>query len=292
MPVRYTATVKIVIPQLVHCVSCDCKFIYEMTVTGHGFAESSFFTSTTAAREAAGQHARDSVEAQLNKRDLCKAVPCRNCFRYQPYMHKLVAQQKYDAVGCIVYPLIVLGFLATVGSIIAWFTLSKRPPTLLWIGIGGLSAWIVGYVMLRWWRRLIARYDPNSERLAERQKCAAKQAISLEDYDESQKTRVRSAYAEYVQKFTVAARVTSRQPDSIEGLPEPLILAWWVVPSLFLFGGTLSLDLSKDDNATVVIPEDAKPGCLLELATHTPLVLPFRVQVLPMHVHPDEARLE
>ena len=290
--VRYTATLKVILPQLVHCVHCDCKYVYEMPITGIGCFEVTHFTQYDSAPEAAENAARDNLNAQLNKRDLCNAIPCRNCFRYQPYMCKLVAQQKYAGLGCVVYPLIVLGFLAILGAAIAWFTLTKRPPTLLWIGIGGMSAWIVGYVMKRWWSRLVARYDPNSERLAERQKCAAKRTISLEDYDESQKTRVRSTYAEYVKIFTVAARVTSRQQDSLEGLPEPLIIAWWVVPSLFLYGGTVSLDLSKDDSATVVLPEDAKPGCLLELATHTPLVLPFRVQILPMHVHPDEARLE
>jgi hypothetical protein len=53
MSVQYTATVKVVLPQLVHCTYCDCKFIYELTVTGTGCAETGLFTSDKAAKKAA-----------------------------------------------------------------------------------------------------------------------------------------------------------------------------------------------------------------------------------------------
>jgi hypothetical protein len=42
MSVRYTAKVEAVIPQMVHCTYCGCKFIYEMMVTGYGFGDGGY----------------------------------------------------------------------------------------------------------------------------------------------------------------------------------------------------------------------------------------------------------
>src|SRR5262245_37481460 len=109
MPTEYLATLEVKIPQLVNCVHCDGKFVYEMTVTGVGHDETGFLHGRADARKAAEEQAEESVQRQLNKSELCEAVPCATCFRYQPYMAPVAASERYNDYG---EPVVVIGFLA------------------------------------------------------------------------------------------------------------------------------------------------------------------------------------
>lgn len=288
MAMQYTATLKAIVPQLVHCVYCNCKFVYEMTVTGRGCGESGAFTSDESARRTAERDARKHLDQQLNNRELCAAIPCRECYRYQPYMHKLLGQQKYDGLGCVGYLLVGVGFLVAAGATIAWLLDKTDPGKALKIGGVGLVAWVVGLVVLGWMRKLVAGYDPNADDAKERMRLAADRTMTPEDFDRVQGLRVQRTCDEHV----TAARKRPRPAVGTTDEAEPLVIEWWVMPSVFLFGATIEIVLSGGDFATVEVPEDAKPGDVLEPSVSAADLVPFSVRILPLNTHPDEARVE
>jgi hypothetical protein len=288
MSVQYTATVKVVIPQLVHCVHCNCKFVYEMTVEGYETVETGLFTGDKAARAAAEKGARDHLDRQLDNPELCHAIPCRSCFRYQPYMYKMVGQSRYDDMGCLGYPLVVLGFLAAVGSGVACIFVKDDRPILIGVALVGLLVWLGGYLVLKRMHALVAEYDPNEHDLEGRKKRAAERALTLVAYDEMQAERVRKAYNEHRE----APHTKPWQQGNPFADSEGLVVEWWVEPSMFSNSGAISIRLDGNEHVTVLVPDDAKPGDLFHPRRDTPNVIPFQVRLVPIRVHPDEQRLE
>jgi hypothetical protein len=200
-------------------------------------------------------------------------------------MKPSVTQQRYCNHGCIPYLLMAVGFVAGVLAAIAWFNMGRTQYITIGISLGSLA---IGFTLLKWVHRLEARHDPNAERLDERKKLATDRAMSLEDYDEIQQERAREVYEEYVK----ASKTRSSRREEPFAEPEQLVIDWWVVPSLFLYGGTLTIKLSEKEHATVFLPEDEKPASVLDLATRTKNVLRFQVRVLAINTHPDEQRDE
>lgn len=288
MSTQYTATYKVVLPQLVHCVHCDCKFVYEQTVIGSGVAATGLrYDTHEEAQEVADREARDHLNRQLNDPELCNAIPCRECFRYQPYMYKLVGRARYDGLGCLGYPLLILGLLVTTGSIGAATFLAAERPLLIGAAFGGAIAWIAGYFTLRHMNRLVARYDPNSEQLDERRRIAKSRALTLDAFDKLQASRARQAYIKHLGMLD-----THRWQSPSAEKPEPLVIEWWVVPSMFMAGGTFTFRVTEYDHVTVTVPEDTEPNEVLKPYADSRSVVPFKVRVVPTRVHIDEQRLE
>jgi hypothetical protein len=207
-------------------------------------------------------------------------------------MCELMGQRKYEGWRYLGYFLIAGGIIAALIAGVIWTDLKTAHDTKVWTLLGGLAAVVVGTATVfveRWFR---GRYDPNNRRLADRKRRAADRSISLEDYDALQHIRLRTTYLKYVEEHVAESKkVQKRTGDADEKDGSPVI-AWWVLSSVFLYGGTISFKLSDDDQATLVIPEDAKQGSILDLATHTPGVLSFRVCVYAINVHADETRME
>lgn len=304
MSTEYTATVKAVVPQLIHCVSCNFKSVYEQTVTGRHTVESGFLTSEATAQATAEQGARDHLMARLNDPELCNAIPCRHCYRYQPYMHKLVAQSRYNTVGCMFgYLPLVLGVLvALVFGVLSLVMKDERRVSGIVAG-GGLLGVLAGCLVLRRVKSFVAAYDPNEHDLDKRKKLAEERALPPQTYDEMQTATVRDAYNAHVRAHAArpwaggapaAARPprpwarNAEQPDD----PNELIVSWYVEPALFSTGGAISVSLSATSHATVLFPDTAQPGDTFPARADTPNVHPFKLRLLPIRVHPEEQRLE
>jgi hypothetical protein len=289
VPTRYTATLKLVVPQMVECAHCGCRFVYEKTVSASGCAETSILSGDEAAKAAAAQSARDHLDCQLRNRDgFFDAIPCPECYRYQPYMFKTLGQQKYDTLGCLGYLLLVPGFLAAVAGVILWFALPKDRTTAVGVGVGGATAWGVGYVLLRWVGRLVGRYDPNTENRRARQDKAAERAMSLEEFDDRQAGRARKAIDEHTPPEQPTRRWGKGKTHTG---PEPVV-EWWVLPAVFIEGGTVTVRLGSAERATVEVPEDAEPGGVFEPTTQSESLPEFKVRLLALDVHQDAVPLE
>ncbi len=300
MSTEYTATVKVVVPQLVHCVSCDFKSVYEQTVTGRHTVETGLLTGDASAQAAAEQGARDYLMARLNDPELCNAIPCRNCYRYQPYMCKLVAQSRYNTVGCMFgYLPIVLGILvALVFGVMTLFMKDERLVSGITAG-GGLVAVMVGWLVLRRIKRFVAAYDPNEHDFGKRKALAEQRALAPHVYDEMQTASLCDAYNERVsaqqsRPWAATAPQQSRPwaKDAAPDDPTELIVTWYAEPATFSTGGAVSIRLSATMHVTVLIPDTATPGDEFPVRADTPNVQPFKVRLLPIRVHPEEQRLD
>jgi hypothetical protein len=295
MSVRYTAKVEAVIPQLVHCTYCDCKFIYEMTVTGYGFGDSGYKWTDAGtrkaekqARKASEKNARKHLKRQLNRRGLCDAVPCAECYRYQPYMEQLLQGKQYTGMGCLAAIIFLMAVTFVFGGV-KFLTESRAYSKMLGCFAMALVVGLVGFAVLRLMYWMQSRYDPNEEEeLASRSARADERTMSLEEYNKEQLRRVRSAYDNY----TTATQDKPRRKGQRKENSESLILDWWVLPSAFLEETTLSIEVVEGEFATVVVPEDMEPGSVLEPEIDDTILVPFEVRIMAMYVHPDEAQEE
>jgi hypothetical protein len=284
----YGATFKVLLPQLVHCIHCDCKFVYQQAVAGSGGAAvTARHPTDEGAKNAAEQQAWEEFRAQLNDPELCKAVPCRECFRYQPYMAKLVGRLRYRKRGLLA-ALTILAGAVTVGFGLFTATMFPEERTILLRAIlCGIFICVVGLISLRRVNAIVAGYDPNLESPDKRRSIAERHSMALDTFDELQASRARRAYIKHV-----AAVENERQGVPSAEKREPLIIDWWVVPSIFMAGGTVTFRITEGEHVTVVVPEDTEPYAVLEACVDSDSVMPFQVRVVPMRVHPDELRLE
>lgn len=69
---------------------------------------------------------------------------------------------------------------------------------------------------------------------------------------------------------------------------EPLVVVWWVRPTVFTNGGAFTIVLSQTQFVTFTVPEIARPGVVLDPSMCPPGVRPFKVCVRAFRVHPDE----
>ncbi|MFO0826204.1 MAG: hypothetical protein U0792_24315 [Gemmataceae bacterium] len=285
MTTRYTASVNATVVQLIHCVHCNSLSVYEMTLTGSAERKTGWFTNDATARNQASIEAQKDLEARFaNEEALFNTIPCRKCYRYQPYMLQQVATQKYDTMGCFGYLLIGLGFLAAVAAAIALIFFSNNLSTVGFLVGLALIAWVVAGIVLVRMFGLIAEYDPNSDAYEERAKLANEKAASLDEYDERQAIQLRYHYNNYL-AATRAVRLA--HGDTFAGI-QPLIVDWRVVPAILVAGGTFEINLSPTELATVQVPASTSPGTLLPLSTRTETIVPFIVRVVTFAVSPGE----
>ncbi len=287
MPIRYTTTVEVKIPQLVHCIQCDCKFIYEMAVTGIGCDDTGLFQSGAEARASATGKAQASLNRRLSKPMLCEAIPCPKCYRYQPYMHIVAARERFTDYRFLVLPLGLLCAAVASVATICWFQYPDTQPIAMPAGLATLAVWFVGGVTLDLLRKRIERYDPNTQELSQREALAEKRTVSPTDFDATQAKRVRREYKEYF-----AAMKNPRWGGSSFEVPQPLVVEWWFTSSIMLNGGSIVIDLPGGESATFHVPEDTLPGEVLDVHASSQSVLPFQLRVLAIRSHPDEQRLE
>ncbi|MBN9122509.1 MAG: hypothetical protein J0I06_25750 [Planctomycetes bacterium] len=287
MSTQYTATVEAKVPQLVHCTHCDFRFIYEMVVSGTGSGETGLFRNAADARTAAKEKALARLSRRLNKPTLCEAIPCPKCYRYQSYMHRVAARERYTDYGCLALPFGVLCAAVVCVAAICWNRYPDTRSVAALAGVAAVAVWLAARSALTILRLRIEEYDPNTQELSGRERLADKRAVLLADFDAAQAKRVRREYKKYAE----AVR-TPRWGGSSFEVPEPLVADWWFTPSVMLNGGSVVIDLPGGESVTVHVPEDCLPGEVLDVHTSSREVLPFQVRVLAIRVHPDEQRLE
>jgi hypothetical protein len=296
MSMQYNATVKVQIPQLVHCVHCDCKYIYEMARTGQGSAQcGSDSRSQEAAKRAAERAALDHLDSKLQSAEACDPVPCRNCFCHQPYMRAVSAKKKYGEWGCAAWALIVggIGILAVCTTV--WFKSPRDRTVALGGALIGLGITVGGAGFLFIQRRLLATHDPDRAPEEERRRLARQRTMSLADFNEVQAMRIRTAYQEHVSAPPTRSWKGTGNPwaeTASKSGPEPLVVGLWVEPALFIEGGVVPIKLSETDSVTLNVPPDAKPGEAYDVVVERGNPVPFKVRITPIRVHPGEMRLE
>lgn len=287
MPVQYTATVEVKLPQLVHCAHCDVKFVYEMKVTGVGCDVTGLFQNETATRTSARELARASLKRQLNDLPLCEAVPCPKCFRYQPHMQRAAAREQFMDFRPLALPLSVLCTAFIGVAIISALIYPDLESAALIAGAVSVGVWLLGSGVLAVLNLRVTRYDPNTQELSQREWRAGKRAIPLDDFDAAQAKSLRKEY----RKYADAVRVPKWGGSSFE-VPDPLVVGWWFTSSIMLNGGSIVIDLLDGESVTVHVPEDCPPGEVLDIHPSSPNVLPFQIRVQALPTHPDEQRLE
>jgi hypothetical protein len=201
-------------------------------------------------------------------------------------MYKSVGRVRYRKLTLVAALTIFFGvFTAGCGLVTAVMFPEERALVLRAVPVGGVAC-VVGLVLL--WRAnvLIARYDPNSEQPDRRRSLAERHALALAAFDELQASRVRREYLTHLAALEMPRRSLR------EAEPKLLVIDWWVVPSLFTAGGTFTFRVTEADHVTVVVPEDTEPYAVLDVRVDSESVVPFKIRVVPMHVHPDELRLE
>ncbi|MBM3979990.1 MAG: hypothetical protein FJ304_06845 [Planctomycetes bacterium] len=273
----YTAKIELAVPCLVHCKNCDCRFVYERQFSGAGRADTLWSGSDDRTRQTAEAQARDDLVEMLSHIDIYDPVPCPQCFHYQPYMFAQVGYGRYDNLGCVCYPLIVLGVLLVVGAI-GYAVLGSAATVAYVLATSGVVSWLVGWALLQRLHRLVKAYDPNEERpLDERKHIAGARAIVLADYDARQARRVSEAYR-------------ARGPD--HGDREGFVTEWWLPSAVFLNGGIFTVAFSDSELFTVRVSDEAEQGDVVDARPTNPRTGPFRLRLLEMRVHPEEMRLD
>jgi hypothetical protein len=194
-------------------------------------------------------------------------------------MFSLVGYGRYDNMGCVCYSLIALGLLLLVSSA-GYAVFVSASYVALGLAVGGVAAWLIGWLILQRMHWLVKQYNPNEERLDERKRIAKARAFLLPEFDAIQATRVGGSYYQYRKSPTRSDR------------RKPLVTEWWLPPSIFVNGGTFSFVVLDDERFTVQVPDDAEPGDVVDARPDNPDSEPFRLRLLAMRAHPDEQRLE
>jgi hypothetical protein len=298
---EYTATLNIAVPQLVRCLHCDTEFIYMMKRSAQGSATSLLFIGMDSARSAAEDRARAKVEAELQNPEACDPVPCPKCFKYQSYMCGQVARTKYKDHGCFAYVVVGLGTALMIGAGVLAYLLPDAERALTYVVLSGLLVLLAGCALAIRTMRLVAQYAPNERDLYNRKVIAGAWAKSLEEFDTNQARGLRDEYEKYTQ--TLARKQNRRQERNSPGAKQSrtspakrdddkLIVTWWVVPSMFVNGGSITIPISESVQVVVEVPDTARPGDVFDLKHCPDDVIPFQVRVLPIYAHRDEQRLE
>lgn len=297
MSMQYNATVKVLIPQLVHCVHCDAKYIYEMERTGHGCATCGFDERSQAhAKRQAEEAALNSLDAKLNNPEACDPIPCNKCYRHQPYMRAESARRKYDGWGCAAWFIIAGGICALALGAVVWNTSPKDREVAQWATIIGAAVAVggIGFFFLQ--RHLRRTHNPDHASQLSRRKTASERTMTLVEYNEVQMMRIRRTYSEYVasnQARPWADKPSQDNPFTNEqSEPEGLIVGLWVEQTMFLDGGLIPIKLSDTEGVAVVIPPDAKPGGVYGVVVERGNPMKFQVRITPIRLHPDEMRLD
>lgn len=287
MPIQITSTVEAKLPQLVHCVNCDCKFVYEMTVTGIGCDTTGLFKDEDAARASARELAQASLCRRLKNAPLCEAIPCPKCYRYQPYMSGAAARERFIDLRGFALPLGILCTAVVCVAASSWFAYADLKSVAVIAGAVACGVWLFGRAALALLQFRVNRYDPNTQELSGRERLAEKRSTPLEDFDADQAKNVRKEY----RKYADAVRVPKWGATSFV-VPDPLVVGWWFTSSVMLNGGYVVIDLPDGDSVTVHVPEDCPPGEVLDIHPSSSDVLPFQIRVQALPTHPDEQRLE
>jgi hypothetical protein len=279
---EFQATIEGTVPQLVQCVHCNERYIYEMRRTGSGSAES---VSEKWAQQRAEGLARKRLEAKLGP-DACDPVPCRRCLRYQPYMRAVAARRKYGVWGRLAWAVIVPAGLVAVMAVAVTVGHPGERSVAIGVGLVALGALASAGALLVRVRRLMATYEPDREPEHVRRPLSAR-GMTVADYNERQAVRVREAYRERDEPLMTRFLKHGRLPA--EG---PLVIGLWVEPSLFTNGGVVPIVLSDTDEVAVSVPVGANPGETYDVAVVRGRPVPFKVRITPIRVHPAEVRLE
>jgi hypothetical protein len=298
--VETTAAVAVKVPQLIHCVHCNTRFVSEMNVVGVGTTMSLLNAAATAEAKA-----RRDLESLLREPKICDPVPCPNCFRYQPYMYQPLGFRRYELLEAASGMLCFGCLFAAIGtSVAACFFPEERGGLLSFAG-GCLAVALIGWFTVLGTHRLMANYNPNLRGLERRERKAKARAMSPEEYDRFQAKRVSRDYRKYAkalrrnpdrdrkrmeaQTFPPAKKPWKREDDVDDG---SLVVPWWVAPSFFGAGGTITIPLSETARVIFTAPESVKPGQILSPTSCPADIIPFKVRVTGIHVHPDEQRQE
>lgn len=144
---------------------------------------------------------------------------------------------------------------------------------------GGLVAIALGGFGIARIRRAIATFDPDTEPEGDRRHKANRRTLTPHEYEQQQLERARRVYAE-------------TDPNLLATDPfaeaKPLVLLWWVRPTVFTNGGAVTITLSETQFITFTVPEMARPGVVLEPSMCPPGVRPFNMCVCAFRVHPDD----
>ena len=150
------------------------------------FSETSLFVSDATAKATAAEAAQQRLGEKLDNPELCDTVPCPKCYCYQPYMYKKLAKAKYEYLGSIGLVLIALGIVVTAIVIFLGVISPKDWFAVLCVAAGSVATIVIGIITNYWRHRLIAEYDPNKGKLAEREDKASEHAQSLKAFGRSE----------------------------------------------------------------------------------------------------------
>jgi hypothetical protein len=280
MPKYADNTVSVTEPQFVTCRFCQHEFVTELTVSNCADDDIGVAYGGELRRKLSRALASERVAKQLANLELCVPVPCPGCLRYQPYMVRQMAREPHRSRRLKPgWRLVGVGaFTTALSGAILLANPNAGTPAFVLSGVGVFLILLGGFFVSSV-RRGASAFNPDADPETLRRRAAEEGTHTRADYDREQQRRARLLYAEHV---------PLPRDGNPYSEPEPLVITWWVLPSTLTDGGTILVELSEAQIATVTVPEVARNGAVLDLSVCPPGIRPFKVCVRAFRVHPDE----
>lgn len=237
--VSSTVTVTGKVPQVICCQHCGKEFLYFMQQSGSvTTSEQLMAVGLAAAERRAEEAARHQLATRL-RADNYNAVPCRHCFRFQPFMRREATQKRFGDKNTPAMVVIGVGaVIVATGAVMAWRTDAGWTTLLTTLGIG------FAILLLGWWieqrfRHRLATYDPNDQPEEERAEIAKQRCMTWDEFNLKQAKRVSKQYRRHIKEQKRERWLNSKTKSE---LPPPVRL--WLPPQAFADGVTMPLGAS------------------------------------------------
>lgn len=191
MWIEHSASLEATVLRLVACEECDGEFVYELTVSATGQANSSIFYSGSAPKQARQQAKQEFKEGMKYG---CRALPCPECAHYQDHM---IGQAKWDKAGHLITWGAVIGIAVAVLGVFFLASTQMRAFGIPVVAVGVLvGGGVCGAGVF-----IHSTYDPNKLPEKERYKLAGDDAVPRAEFEAAIREKSAADYRKVCKKL-------------------------------------------------------------------------------------------
>jgi hypothetical protein len=239
---QHSADVEQSTVRLVTCEQCDTDYVYQLTRSGQGYANSLYGLDNAGAKRRAKRQAKDQLARRMQL--ACEVVPCPECGHVQRHMFRKARSDRAFLVGLVPMATTVLTVASFVIGLSVW---NGRVWYLL--GVVFLLASLIGLVVTVF---VYGMYNPDRKSRDARLRLAEEKAMPRKEFERS----FADAAADEFDRFR---RKSGKRKD------RPFELAVWADRGQVKRGESLKVRLPHGEWVSLKLPAGVADGHTFEL---------------------------